>query len=63
MVFARTDSTPHQHSYVERIFSPGTEVSIDFRFKHSRVGPHGSEVLSANHSATPWDHPILLLIA
>ena len=37
MVFARPLRRPTKHPYVERIFSPGTEVSIDFRFKHSRV--------------------------
>ncbi len=37
MVFARPLRRPTKHPYVERIFSPGTEVSIDFRFRHSRV--------------------------
>jgi hypothetical protein len=37
MVFARPLRRPTKHPYVSRIFSPGTEVSIDFRFKHSRV--------------------------
>jgi hypothetical protein len=37
MVFARPLRRPTKQPYVSRIFSPGTEVSIDFRFKHSRV--------------------------
>jgi hypothetical protein len=37
MVFARPLGRPTKHAYVSRIFLPGTEVSIDFRFKHSRV--------------------------
>jgi hypothetical protein len=37
MVFARQLRRPTKHPYVGRIFSPGTEVSIDFRYKHSRV--------------------------
>ncbi len=37
MVFARPLRRPTKHPYLSRIFSPGTEVSIDFRFKHSRV--------------------------
>ena len=28
---------PHQHPYQTRVFSPGTEVKMDFAFKHSRV--------------------------
>jgi hypothetical protein len=28
---------PHQHTYQTRVFSPGTEVKMDFTFKHSRV--------------------------
>ncbi len=37
MVFARRLRRPTKHPYGQRIFSPGTEVSIDFRYKHSRV--------------------------
>src|SRR5207244_8444944 len=37
MVFARQLRRPTQHPYVGRIFSAGTEVHIDFRYKHSRV--------------------------
>jgi hypothetical protein len=28
---------PHQHPHQTRVFSPGTEVKMDFAFKHSRV--------------------------
>jgi hypothetical protein len=37
MVFARQLRRPTQHRYQTRIFSTGTEVRIDFRYKHSRV--------------------------
>jgi len=37
MVFARQLRRPTKHPYVGRIFSAGTEVSMDFRYKHSRV--------------------------
>ena len=37
MVFARQLSRPTRHPYQTRIFSTGTEVRIDFRYKHSRV--------------------------
>ena len=37
MVFARQLSRPTQHRYQTRIFTAGTEVRIDFRYKHSRV--------------------------
>ncbi len=37
MVFARQLSRPTRHPYQTRIFSSGTEVRIDFRYKHSRV--------------------------
>ena len=37
MVFASQLRRPTKHPYVGRIFSAGTEVSIDFRYKHSRV--------------------------
>ena len=37
MVFARQLRRPTRHRYQTRIFSSGTEVRIDFRYKHSRV--------------------------
>src|SRR5450755_20104 len=37
LVFARHLRRPTQHPYQTRIFSSGTEVRIDFRYKHSRV--------------------------
>jgi len=37
MVFARRLSRPTKHPYRTRIFDPGTEVKIDFTYKHSRV--------------------------
>jgi hypothetical protein len=37
MVFARPLRRPTKHRYQTRIFSTGTEVRIDFRYKHSRV--------------------------
>ena len=37
MVFSRPLRRPTKHPYQTRIFSPGTEVKMDFRFKHSRV--------------------------
>jgi hypothetical protein len=37
MVFARQLRRRTKHPYVGRIFSVGTEVRMDFRYKHSRV--------------------------
>jgi hypothetical protein len=37
MVFARRLRRPTQHRYQTRIFTTGTEIRIDFRYKHSRV--------------------------
>jgi hypothetical protein len=37
MVFARQLRRPIHHPYQTRIFTTGTEVRIDFRYKHSRV--------------------------
>ncbi|MCA1680724.1 MAG: hypothetical protein LC777_18145, partial [Actinobacteria bacterium] len=37
LVFARRLRRPTRHPYQTRIFSTGTEVRIDFRYKHSRV--------------------------
>ena len=37
MVFARRLRRPTKHPYRTRIFSPGTDVKIDFSYKHSRV--------------------------
>ena len=37
MVFARQLRRPTKHPYVGRIFSVGTEVQMDFRYKHSRI--------------------------
>jgi hypothetical protein len=37
MVFARPLRRPTKHPYRERVFSPGTEVKMDFSYKHSRV--------------------------
>jgi hypothetical protein len=37
LVFARHLRRPTRHPYQTRIFSAGTEVRIDFRYKHSRV--------------------------
>ena len=37
MVFQRRLSRPTKHPYRSRIFTPGTEVKIEFRYKHSRV--------------------------
>ncbi len=37
LVFARHLRRPTQHPYQTRIFTSGTEVRIDFRYKHSRV--------------------------
>ncbi len=37
MVFARPLRRPTNHPYRERVFSPGTEVKMDFSYKHSRV--------------------------
>jgi hypothetical protein len=37
MVFARPLRRPTKHPYRTRVFGPGTEVKIDFGYKHSRV--------------------------
>jgi hypothetical protein len=37
MVFARPLRRPTKHPYRQRVFTPGTEVHIDFSYKHSRV--------------------------
>ena len=37
MVFARPLRRPTKHPYRTRVFGPGTEVKIEFRYKHSRV--------------------------
>jgi hypothetical protein len=37
LVFARRLRRPTHHPYQTRIFSTGTEIRIDFRYKHSRV--------------------------
>jgi hypothetical protein len=37
MVFARQLGRPTRHRYQTRVFSTGTEVRIDFRYKHSRI--------------------------
>ena len=37
MIFARQLRRPTQHRYETRIFTTGTEIRIDFRYKHSRV--------------------------
>jgi len=37
LVFARQLRRPTRHPYQTRIFTTGTEVRIDFRYKHSRV--------------------------
>ncbi len=37
MVFARPLRRPTKHPYRARIFTPGTEVKMDFAYKHSRV--------------------------
>jgi hypothetical protein len=37
MVFARQLRRPTKHPYIGRIFSAGTDVKMDFRYKHSRV--------------------------
>ena len=37
MVFARPLRRPTKHPYRERVFSPGTEVRMDFSYKHSLV--------------------------
>ena len=37
MVFSRPLRRPTKYPYVGRIFSAGTEVKMDFRYKHSRV--------------------------
>ena len=37
MVFARPLRRPTKHPYRTRIFCPGTEVKLDFSYKHSRV--------------------------
>ena len=36
-VFARQLGRPTRHPYRTRIFSSGTEVRVEFRYKHSRV--------------------------
>lgn len=37
MVFSRPLRRPTKHPYRTRVFGPGTEVKIDFSYKHSRV--------------------------
>jgi hypothetical protein len=37
MVFARHLRRPTKHPYRTRVFAPGTEVKLDFTYKHSRV--------------------------
>jgi hypothetical protein len=37
LVFQRRLTRPTKHPYQSRIFTPGTEVKIDLRYKHSRV--------------------------
>jgi hypothetical protein len=37
LVFARPPCRPTRHPYRTRIFSSGTEIRIQFRYKHSRV--------------------------
>ncbi len=36
-VFARRLRRPTKHPYRTRVFGPGTEVRIEFRYKHSRI--------------------------
>ena len=38
-----------KHPHQTRIFTPGTDVHIDFRFKHSRVKQYLKEGLSLIH--------------
>jgi hypothetical protein len=37
MVFSRPLRRPTKHPYRQRIFGPGTDVKMDFSYKHSRV--------------------------
>jgi hypothetical protein len=37
MVFARRLTRPTRHPYRTRVFSTGTQVRVEFRYKHSRV--------------------------
>ncbi len=37
LVFARRLSRPTKHPYRQRVFTSGTEVRLDFSYKHSRV--------------------------
>jgi hypothetical protein len=37
MVFQRRLTRPTKHPYRQRIFGPGTEVRMDFTYKHSRI--------------------------
>jgi len=37
MIFSRRLGRPTKHAYRQRVFGPGTEVKMDFSYKHSRV--------------------------
>ena len=49
MVFARPLRRPTKHPYRTRVFGPGTEVHIDFSYKHSRVKQYLKEGRALAH--------------
>src|SRR3981081_3664218 len=58
MVFARKVIKSTKDLFVGRIFSPGTEVHLDFRYKHSRVKQYLKEGRALRIETVinkPWD--------
>jgi hypothetical protein len=65
MVFARQVRTTTKEPFVGRIFSPGTEVHMDFAYKHSRVKQYlkeGRALRTETVINKPWDLNILARI-
>ena len=65
MVFARQVRTTTKEPFVGRIFCPGTEVHMDFAYKHSRVKQYlkeGRALRTETVINKPWDLNILARI-
>jgi hypothetical protein len=62
MVFARQVRTTTKEPFVGRVFSVGTEVHMDFRYKHSRVKQYLKEGRALRIETVindPWDLSVL----
>ena len=65
MVFARQVRSTTKEPFIGRIFTPGTEVMMDFRYKHSRVKQYLKEGRALRIETVinkPWDLNILARI-